>query len=291
MKVIRLTLIALVLFAMMWAVTPHATAASPGFIVVKYGDTLSGIAARNGTTVNALLSANGIPNPNFVYAGQRLIVPGGTYVPAPANPAPTGGNIYTVNPGDTLGTIAGRFGTTVATLMRANSLNNPNFVYTGQRLNIPGSISTQPAPNPVPAPAPAPAPLPAVGTSPVPPTTGKWIDVSITKQTITAYQGSTPLKSVLVSTGVSWHPTPVGRFAVYTKIKSQTMSGGYGADSYYLPGVPWVMYFTGAYAIHGTYWHRNFGTPMSHGCVNLSTDDAKWFFDWAEIGTPVVSHL
>jgi lipoprotein-anchoring transpeptidase ErfK/SrfK len=50
------------------------------------------------------------------------------------------------------------------------------------------------------------------------------------------------------------------------------------------------MYFTGAYSIHGTYWHHNFGHPMSHGCVNLTIDDARWFYEWAEIGTPVITH-
>jgi lipoprotein-anchoring transpeptidase ErfK/SrfK len=90
---------------------------------------------------------------------------------------------------------------------------------------------------------------------------------------------------------VSWYPTSIGRYAVYIKYASQTMSGGYGANAYYLPGVPWVMYFTGSYAIHGTYWHNSFGKPMSHGCVNLTIADAKWFYDWAEIGTPVVTHL
>jgi lipoprotein-anchoring transpeptidase ErfK/SrfK len=200
-------------------------------------------------------------------------------------PAPTG-NVYVVNPGDTLGTIAARFSTTLATLMRANNVVNANYIYPGQRLNIPGKS----APAPAPQPAPAPAPLPIPGTNPAPPSNGRWIDVNISKQTITAYDGSAPLKSVLVSTGLAWYPTPAGRFKVYTKIPAQTMSGGVGADRYYLPNVPHVMYFTGAYAIHGTYWHRNFGQPMSHGCVNLSLEDAKWFYEFASVGTPVVSH-
>ena len=68
------------------------------------------------------------------------------------------------------------------------------------------------------------------------------------------------------------------------------MSGGYASEYYYLPGVPWVMYFFQGYAIHGTYWHHNFGKPMSHGCVNLTIEDAKWFYNWAEIGTTVVTH-
>lgn len=56
---------------------------------------------------------------------------------------------------------------------------------------------------------------------------------------------------------------------------------------YYLPDVPYVMYFYRGYGLHGTYWHNNFGVPMSHGCVNLRTEDAAWLFDWASVGTPV----
>jgi lipoprotein-anchoring transpeptidase ErfK/SrfK len=59
---------------------------------------------------------------------------------------------------------------------------------------------------------------------------------------------------------------------------------------YNLPNVPYVMYFYGANAIHGTYWHNNFGHPMSHGCINLRTGDAAWLYSWASIGTPVVVH-
>jgi lipoprotein-anchoring transpeptidase ErfK/SrfK len=224
------------------------------------------------------MRANGLPNANFIYAGQRLIMP--SLGSAPINP-PFTGSVYTVNTGDTLATVAAKFGTTANEVMRANGLYNPNFIYIGQRLNIPGR-SIQPAPQAPRAPAPLPAPNPARLT----PTTGKWIDLDIGDQRITAYQGTSPLKSALVSTGVAWTPTPIGRYAIYTKIQSQAMSG----PGYYLPGVPWVMYFTGAYAIHGTYWHHNFGRPMSHGCVNLTIDDAKWFYDWAEIGTPVILH-
>ena len=283
MKYLRV-LILIVLTATLLTLVQPVAAASPSFVVVGYGDTLYQIAARYGTTVDALMRANNIPNPNFIYAGQRIALPTLNY--APANPAPTTGSIYTVVRGDTLATIAARFGTTTSELMRANGIYNPNFIYTGQRLTIPGK-SALPAPQPATAPGKNPPPKP----NPVPTALdGKWIDIDIGSQTITAYQGSTPLKTVLVSTGVSWYPTPVGRYKIYMKIPSQTMSGGYGASAYYLPGVPWVMYFTGAYAIHGTYWHHNFGKPMSHGCVNLTIADAKWFYDWAEIGTPVITH-
>jgi lipoprotein-anchoring transpeptidase ErfK/SrfK len=59
-----------------------------------------------------------------------------------------------------------------------------------------------------------------------------------------------------------------------------------GAD-YYTPDVPWTMYFYSGYAIHGAYWHNNWGTPVSHGCVNLPVPEAEWFFYFADVGTPV----
>ena len=59
---------------------------------------------------------------------------------------------------------------------------------------------------------------------------------------------------------------------------------------YYLPGVPYTMYFYKGYALHGTYWHDNFGTPMSHGCVNLETNDAEWLYEFASVGTLVNVH-
>ena len=59
---------------------------------------------------------------------------------------------------------------------------------------------------------------------------------------------------------------------------------------YRLPNVQWVQYFVGANALHGTYWHHNFGHPMSHGCVNLTNKDARFLYNWAPYGTPVVVH-
>jgi lipoprotein-anchoring transpeptidase ErfK/SrfK len=118
------------------------------------------------------------------------------------------------------------------------------------------------------------------------PTDGKWIDIDLGDQRLAAYVGSVPVYDVRVSTGLPGTPTRPGQFRVYRKYAATTMSG----PGYSLPAVPWTMYYDGSYAIHGTYWHDNFGRPMSHGCVNLPTPDAKWLFDWTSEGTLVVVH-
>ena len=280
-----------------------ATAAGPEWVIVNQGDTLFAIASRYGVSVEVLVRANNLPNANFVYSGQRLLIPDPLMrfadQPAPnvpaspltnipqAQPVATNNVFYTVRPGDTLAGIAARYGVSVAAIAQANNLTNWNFVWYGQRLRIPGAA--MPAPQPVVLP-----PAQNVVAAPAAvnaPTEGKWIDINVATQTITAYEGSVPLKSVIVSTGVARTPTVLGTYKIYRKHANMRMTGGTpGIDYYDLPNVPWSMFFYAGYAIHGTYWHNNFGTPMSHGCVNLRTEDAKWFYDWAPIGTPVVSH-
>jgi lipoprotein-anchoring transpeptidase ErfK/SrfK len=114
----------------------------------------------------------------------------------------------------------------------------------------------------------------------------KWIDVDLSSQMLYAYEGDTIVRSFLVSTGTYLHPTVVGQFAVWTKLRYTDMSG----PGYYLPDVPYTMYFYQGYGIHGTYWHDNFGTPMSHGCVNMRTEEAGWLFNWAYVGILVNVH-
>jgi lipoprotein-anchoring transpeptidase ErfK/SrfK len=117
----------------------------------------------------------------------------------------------------------------------------------------------------------------------------KTIVISISQQTLWAYKGHQVVLSSYVSTGRTGFDTPVGSFAVLTKLPSQTMEGVIGGEYYNVPDVPDVMYFTNrGHALHGTYWHNNFGTPMSHGCVNLPMDVAAWLYDWAPVGTPVL---
>lgn len=111
----------------------------------------------------------------------------------------------------------------------------------------------------------------------------RWIRVDLSEQILVAYEGNQPIRAFVVSTGLPATPTVTGRFNVRVKVRSQTMSGGDPAlGTYYnLTNVEWVQYFYADYGIHGTYWHNNFGNPMSHGCVNMTNADAKWLFDWA----------
>ena len=129
---------------------------------------------------------------------------------------------------------------------------------------------------------PSSAPKPAIASN----GNTRWIDVDLTNQRVYAYEGETVVNSFLVSTGTWLTPTVTGQYHIYVKYVSNKMSG----PGYYLPDVPYIMYFYGSYGLHGTYWHNNFGTPMSHGCVNLRTEDAGWLYDWASIGTLVNVH-
>lgn len=256
------------------------SAGSNGIYVVRRGDTLRVIAARYGTSVSYLASLNGLRNPNFIWVGQRLKVPSSS---GATPPAPTQGStvIHVVQRGEILARIARRYGTTVAAIASANNLSNPSFIYVGQRLKIPGGGSSPTSS----APAPSPPSSPASSG-------GKWIDVNLSTQTLQAYEGNRVVYTARVSTGISRYPTPTGTFRIQRKYRYDDMTGGSHArgDYYYLPDVPYCMYYYAGYSIHGTYWHSNFGTPMSHGCTNLSIADAGWLFNWAPIGTKVVNH-
>lgn len=119
---------------------------------------------------------------------------------------------------------------------------------------------------------------------------GRRIEVNLTQQKLMAYEGNKVVFTTLISSGVAKYPTVIGNYNIYLKYVKQTMIGGRGSDAYNLPDVPYVMYFYQDYGIHGTYWHHNFGHPMSHGCVNAPTDAAKFLYSWAAIGTPVSIH-
>lgn len=110
----------------------------------------------------------------------------------------------------------------------------------------------------------------------------KWIEVSLPEQKLKAWEGNKLVIEFPISSGL-WSPTPKGTFNIWHKTRNQTMSGGSQAlGTYYnLPNVPNNMFFFKGYAIHGAYWHNNFGHPMSHGCVNSPLASAAQLFDWA----------
>jgi len=114
----------------------------------------------------------------------------------------------------------------------------------------------------------------------------RWVDVDLGDQTLTAYEGSEPVETFLISSGLAVYPTPDGLFVIWRKYVATDMSG----PGYYLPDVPYTMYFYKGYGLHGTYWHDNFGEPMSHGCVNMRTEEAKWLYEFTEIGTILNIH-
>lgn len=119
----------------------------------------------------------------------------------------------------------------------------------------------------------------------------KYIEVDLKQQRLKYWQGGYQLGSFLISSGLAKTPTPTGEFVIYNKRPKVTMSWYYGPNNpmnYNLPGVPWVSSFSGHYTIHGTYWHNNFGHPMSHGCINMKTPEAKIIYDWADLGTKVI---
>lgn len=149
--------------------------------IVQYGDTLFSIARRYGVSIYALMRANGIYNPNFIYAGMRLFIPRSNYPPPSYN-------TYVIRFGDTLSSIAVRFGTTVYALMIANNLPNPNLIFAGMRLMIPSSHSYPPPAAGYPTAQP-----PVAGPSPTPITGNPLIllkNIAYNPKTITIHVGS-----------------------------------------------------------------------------------------------------
>jgi lipoprotein-anchoring transpeptidase ErfK/SrfK len=118
----------------------------------------------------------------------------------------------------------------------------------------------------------------------------KRIEVDLTNQRLYAYEGDRRVFNFLISSG-KWGKTPTGDFRIWTKLRYTKMEGGSKVlrTYYYLPNVPFVMYFYNdeipkwrGFGLHGTYWHSNFGHPMSHGCINMRTEDAGQLYYWAQ---------
>jgi lipoprotein-anchoring transpeptidase ErfK/SrfK len=147
-------------------------------------------------------------------------------------------------------------------------------IFEGNQFTVPSPLALEP-----------PLPPKVLGDS----TSDKVIYVDLTNQRLYAYEGDVLVHSFLVSTG-KWGRTPTGTFSIWGKFRYTKMSGGSTAlrTYYYLPNVPYVMFFSNdtiassrGFSLHGTYWHDNFGHPMSHGCVNMKTPEAGIIYNWS----------
>lgn len=239
------------------------------------------------------------PTPtSLVPTAELEVLPSSEPSTAPALPSPTAGSSFALLPEPT----------------QAPTLAPPTAELSFAPLSEPTSSPTLPPPTATPEPGPTLIPedtstpagdfvMAIVEDTPVPtarPTQEnvspavqapvgngvRWIEVNLSQQRVYAWEGNVLIRSFIVSTGTWQTPTVVGTFSIWNKTRIQTMSG----PGYSLPNVPWVMYFYKDYGFHGTYWHNNFGTPMSHGCINLTIPDAQWLYGWASYGTTVKVH-
>jgi len=265
----------------LWASPPALAQSESDYIihVIQPGETLSEIARRYGVPMNNIMVVNNIANPNRIFWGLRLRIPTGeVMLPDPATR--TASTVHTVVRGETLFRIAVRYNVPMNNIVIANGLANPNNIYAGQLLVIPapGTVVSASSSGPDASQA------ASFGELPTPTVwDGKQIIIDLSQQTLYAFENGEVVRQFTVSTGLPATPTVTGDFAIYRRYESQRMQG----PDYDLPGVPWVMYFYQSYSIHGTYWHNNFGQPMSHGCVNMRTPEAEWLYNWAPDGTSV----
>lgn len=269
---------------------------------VRPGDTLTRLAKQHGISLSRLMSINGLSLARWLYVGQVLLVPGQVgeaqlepaqfaappvpaVEPAPEAPAMqpalpisamqpgrTHSVIHTVQNGEMLKDVAAQYGINHAAVAKLNNLANNSILEAGQALRIPSENSLELLEGME----------HKLDQSRYPTSTERWIQVDLSEQMAVAYEGNNPVRAFVVSTGVGNTPTVQGTFRIWAKIAMQDMRGGSRAAGtyYHLRDVQNVQYFHRGYGFHGTFWHDNFGTPMSHGCINLTNDDAKWLFDW-----------
>ena len=162
---------------------------------------------------------------------------------------------------------------------QAYTRGNPTWYRIGEGRYVYSGLVRLGAPANPQAAKPVPAPTPQPGGS-------KWIEVILSQYKLIAWEGKTPVLTTIVAIGKSQTPTVKGTFHTYSKYEFKNMSG----PGYFLQNVPHAMFFYQGYAIHGTYWHSDWGQAISHGCVNVNLTDAGLLYDWAPLGTKVVIH-
>jgi hypothetical protein len=119
----------------------------------------------------------------------------------------------------------------------------------------------------------------------------KWIHVDLDQQTLVAYEGDEPVYATVISSGKKGYEPPTGLFEVEQKYISTTMNATDPIDGFYeVEEVPWTLYYHGGYALHGAYWHTDFGKVRSHGCTNIAPADARWLYYWSDPQVPPAWH-
>jgi hypothetical protein len=119
----------------------------------------------------------------------------------------------------------------------------------------------------------------------------KWIHVNLDQQTLVAYEGDEPVYATVISSGKEGYEPPTGLFQVEQKYISTTMNATDPIDGFYeVEEVPWTLYYHGGYALHGAYWHTDFGKVRSHGCTNIAPVDARWLYYWTDPEVPPAWH-
>ncbi|MCY4017812.1 MAG: LysM peptidoglycan-binding domain-containing protein [Chloroflexi bacterium] len=273
---------------------------------IQYGETLGILAIHYGLTVQDLLAANSIDDANRIESGQTLWIPASAkrrdpppppqlpepaQQPQPSEPAqepatevasqpltPGDRDVYIVQPSDSLSMIGKQLATDWVVMAAINGIASPYNLHVGMTLWVPNSDDLIQYDSIY-----APATMPDVPDPGARVGVGRELIVILDTQMAYAYENGVLQKKALISSGLPATPTVQGDFKIRRKVRKQTMSGpGYSLDN-----VEWVMYFYAGYAFHGTWWHTNFGHPQSKGCINMTNADAKWFYDFASLGTPV----
>ena len=262
---------------------------------VQPGDTIFLLAGKHGISLSRLMSINGFSSEEWLQVGQELLVPHALApAPQPAHlvsalqPAPPIAEmqpgqirpaVHTVQTGELLADIAEWYGVNPAALARLNGLQNDSIPEPGRALRVPSVDALELLQGM----------SQRLAQARYPTLAERWIEVDLKEQLAIAYEGVIPVRVFVISSGVEDSPTITGAFRIWVKIAMQDMRGGSRAagDAYHVTEVRNVQYFHEDYGFHGTYWHSNFGTPMSRGCVNMTEEDAKWLFDWA---TPTMYH-
>ena len=123
------------------------------------------------------------------------------------------------------------------------------------------------------------------------PSGGKWVHVDLPEQTLVAYEGDRPVFATVISSGKEGYEPPTGLFQVQQKYISTTMNATDPIDGFYeVEEVPWTLYYHRGYALHGAYWHTDFGKVRSHGCTNIAPVDARWLYYWSDPEVPPTWH-